>query len=67
MALPSHRYREVSQFAALAGAVAAAAPATAHGTDFADLHRRVSAEQPALRLPGRGRSPRRSAGPTTGA
>ncbi len=39
MALPSHRYREISQFAALAGAVAAAAPATAHGTDFADLHR----------------------------
>ena len=50
MALPSHRYREVSQFAALAGAVAAAAPATAHGTDFADLHRRVAAEQPALRF-----------------
>ena len=50
MALPSHRYREISQFAALAGAVAAAAPATAHGTDFADLHRRVAAEQPALRF-----------------
>jgi 2,3-dihydroxybenzoate-AMP ligase len=50
MALPSHRYREISQFAALAGAVAAAAPATAHGTDFADLHRRVAAGQPGLRL-----------------
>ena len=50
MALPSHRYREISQFAALAGAVAAAAPATAHGTDFAELHRRIAAEQPGLRL-----------------
>ena len=50
MALPSHRYREVSQFAALAGAVAAAAPATAHGTDFADLHRRVAAGRPGLRF-----------------
>ena len=50
MALPSHRYREISQFAALAGAVAAAAPASAHGTDFADLHRRVAAERPGLRF-----------------
>ena len=65
MALPSHRYREVSQFVTLSGAVAAAAPATARGTDFAELHRRIAAEQPQLRLsilqdggpPGPARSP----------
>ena len=50
MALPSHRYRELCQFVGLSGAVAAAAPATAGETDFAELHRRVSAEHPALRL-----------------
>ena len=50
MALPSHRYRELRQFVGLSGAVAAAAPATAGETDFAQLHRRVSAEHPALRL-----------------
>jgi 2,3-dihydroxybenzoate-AMP ligase len=50
MALPSHRYRELRQFVGLSGAVAAAAPATAGETDFAELHRRVSAEHPALRL-----------------
>jgi len=50
MALPSHRFRELRQFVALSGAVAAAAPATARDVDFAELHRRVSAEQPQLRL-----------------
>ncbi len=50
MGLPSHRYRELRQFVGLSGAVAAAAPATAGETDFAELHRRVSAEHPALRL-----------------
>ena len=50
MALPSHRYRELRQFVGLSGAVAAADPATAGETDFAELHRRVSAEHPALRL-----------------
>jgi 2,3-dihydroxybenzoate-AMP ligase len=50
MALPSHRYRELRQFVGLSGAVAAAAPATAGDTDFAELHRRVSAEHPGLRL-----------------
>jgi|HubBroStandDraft_6_1064221.scaffolds.fasta_scaffold07301_3 2,3-dihydroxybenzoate-AMP ligase len=50
MALPSHRYRELRQFVGLSGAVAAAAPATAGETDFAELHRRVSAEHPTLRL-----------------
>jgi 2,3-dihydroxybenzoate-AMP ligase len=50
MALPSHRYRELRQFVSLSGAVAAAAPATAGETDFAELHRRVRAEHPGLRL-----------------
>jgi non-ribosomal peptide synthetase component E (peptide arylation enzyme) len=50
MALPSHRYRELRQFVGLSGAVAAAAPATAGETDFAELHRRVSTEHPGLRL-----------------
>ena len=50
MALPSHRYRELRQFVGLSGAVAAVAPATAGETDFAELHRRVSAEHPGLRL-----------------
>ena len=50
MALPSHRYRELRQFVGLSGAVAAAAPATAGDTDFAELHRRVAAEHPGLRL-----------------
>lgn len=50
MALPSHRYRELRQFVGLSGAVAAAAPATAGETDFAELHRRVGAEHPGLRF-----------------
>jgi 2,3-dihydroxybenzoate-AMP ligase len=50
MALPSHRFRELRQFVSLSGAVAAAAPAAAKDADFADLHRRVRAEQPQLRL-----------------
>ncbi len=50
MALPSHRFRELRQFVALSGAVAAAAPASARDADFAELHRRVRAEQPQLRL-----------------
>jgi 2,3-dihydroxybenzoate-AMP ligase len=50
LALPSHRFREIRQFVRLSGAVAAAAPATARGADFADLHRRVRAEHPQLRL-----------------
>jgi 2,3-dihydroxybenzoate-AMP ligase len=50
MALPSHRYRELRQFVLLSGAVAAAAPATARDTDFGELHDRIRAEQPQLRL-----------------
>ncbi len=50
MALPSHRYRELRQFVALSGAVAAAAPAAAKDADFAELHRRVAEQSPQLRL-----------------
>src|SRR6478609_2154749 len=50
MALPSHRYRELRQFAALSGAVAAAAPARAKDANFDELHRRVRADNPHLRL-----------------
>ena len=50
MALPSHRYRELHQFARLSGAVAAAAPAAARDVDFADLHQRLRADHPHLRL-----------------
>lgn len=50
MALPSHRYRELSQFVRLSGAVAAVAPALDRDTDFGALHDRIAAEQPAMRL-----------------
>src|SRR5215475_984106 len=50
MALPSHRYRELGQFTALSGAVAAAAPAADKDVDFGELHRRVRADHPHLRL-----------------
>ena len=50
MALPSHRFAELRQFVGLSGAVAAAAPAAANDADFAELHARVRAEQPQLRL-----------------
>ncbi|HCU93559.1 MAG TPA: hypothetical protein DHU96_12855 [Actinobacteria bacterium] len=50
MALPSHRYRELRQFTGLSGAVAAAAPARTKDADFGELHRRVRADHPHLRL-----------------
>ncbi|HEY7360805.1 MAG TPA: AMP-binding protein, partial [Streptosporangiaceae bacterium] len=50
MALPSHRYRELRQFVSLSGAVAAAAPARARDVNFDELHRRVRADHPHLRL-----------------
>ena len=50
MALPSHRYRELRQFVALSGAVAAAAPARGKDANFDELHRRVRADNPHLRL-----------------
>jgi 2,3-dihydroxybenzoate-AMP ligase len=50
MALPSHRYRELRQFVDLSGAVAAVGPALNGSTAFAELHDRVRAEHPSLRL-----------------
>jgi 2,3-dihydroxybenzoate-AMP ligase len=50
MALPSHRYRELRQFTALSGAVAAAAPARVKDANFDEIHRRVRADNPHLRL-----------------
>ncbi len=50
MALPSHRYRELRQFTALSSAVAAAAPARVKDANFDEIHRRVRADNPQLRL-----------------
>ncbi|HYB87439.1 MAG TPA: AMP-binding protein [Streptosporangiaceae bacterium] len=50
MAMPSHRYRELRQFTVLSGAVAAAAPARVKDANFDELHRRLRAENPQLRL-----------------
>jgi 2,3-dihydroxybenzoate-AMP ligase len=50
MALPSHRYYEVSQFVALSGAVACAMPDRLGDFAFAPLVDRLRAETPALRL-----------------
>jgi len=50
MALPTHRYREVSQFVELSGAVACAAPARARDFDYRDLIRRIRDSSKTLRL-----------------
>lgn len=50
LALPSHRYREVSQFTEIAGAVGCAVPARHRDFDYLDMVRRVAAGQPRLRL-----------------
>ncbi|MFJ6726244.1 (2,3-dihydroxybenzoyl)adenylate synthase [Streptomyces sp. NPDC091281] len=50
MALPSHRYREVEQFARLSGAVALASPHRAKDVDFTSVYRRVGDLHPDLRL-----------------
>src|SRR6266511_2485216 len=44
MALPSHRYREVSQFVRLAEAVACATPLAARDFSFADMAARIRRE-----------------------
>lgn len=48
MALPSHRYREVSQFTEIAQARACFIPDRARDFDFADMVERVRKEQPCL-------------------
>lgn len=50
MALPTHRYREVSQFVELSGAVACAMPDRASDFDYRDLVRRIRNTSKTLRL-----------------
>ena len=50
MALPAHRYHEVSQFVALSGAVAMVTPDKARDFDFTTLINRIREESPAMRL-----------------
>jgi 2,3-dihydroxybenzoate-AMP ligase len=49
MALPAHRYREMSQFAKLSKAVACITPDRAKDVDFTDLLRRLKQENTTLR------------------
>ena len=50
MALPTHRYREMSQFAELSGAVACVTPDRSKDFDYRDLIRRMRQANPTLRL-----------------
>jgi 2,3-dihydroxybenzoate-AMP ligase len=50
MALPAHRFREVSQFVELAEAVACAAPGQTNDYDYRELMRRVRKTSRTLRL-----------------
>ncbi len=50
MALPTHRYREMSQFVELSGAVACAAPDRTKDFDYKELLRRIRAASKTLRL-----------------
>jgi len=50
MALPTHRYREISQFVELSDAVACATPDRARDFDYTKLIHRVRAAQRTLRL-----------------
>ena len=50
LALPSHRYREVGQFAQIADAVGCAVPARHRDFDYVDMVSRVAAERPRVRL-----------------
>jgi 2,3-dihydroxybenzoate-AMP ligase len=50
MALPSHRFREVSQFVQLAEAVATATPPDARDVCFTELVERIRQASPSLRL-----------------
>ena len=49
MALPAHRYLEISQFVAIAGAIGCVMPDKHREFDFRELVRRISREQPHLR------------------
>jgi 2,3-dihydroxybenzoate-AMP ligase len=50
MALPTHRYREISQFVELSGAVACAAPDRTKDFDYKELIGRIRAASKTLRL-----------------
>ncbi|MCA1646414.1 MAG: AMP-binding protein [Chloroflexi bacterium] len=50
MALPSHRFREVSQFVRLSGAVGTATPESARDVSFIDLVQRIRQQTDTLRL-----------------
>lgn len=50
LALPSHRYREISQFVKLSGAVACVTPTHVKDFDFTALIRRIQAESETLRF-----------------
>lgn len=50
LALPSHRYREISQFVKLSGAVACVTPTHVKDFDFTTLIRRIQAESETLRF-----------------
>ncbi len=50
MALPTHRYREMSQFAELSGAVACVTPDRSKDFDYRDLISRIRQANPTLRL-----------------
>ncbi|MGH7796905.1 MAG: (2,3-dihydroxybenzoyl)adenylate synthase [Candidatus Binatia bacterium] len=50
MALPTHRYREMSQFTELSGAVACATPDRAKDFDYRDLVARIRRANPTLRF-----------------
>src|SRR5262249_35273783 len=49
MALPAHRYLEISQFVRIAGAVGSVTPDKHRDHDFRELIRRIQAEQPSLK------------------
>jgi 2,3-dihydroxybenzoate---[aryl-carrier protein] ligase len=50
MALPAHRYLEISQFVRISGAVGAVMPDRHRDFDYRQLIRRIGKEQPGLRL-----------------
>jgi 2,3-dihydroxybenzoate-AMP ligase len=50
MALPPHRYREISQFVELSGAVASATPDKSKNFDYRDLVRRIRETNTTLRF-----------------
>ena len=50
LALPTHRYREMSQFAELSGAVACVTPDRAKDFDYRDLLSRIRKGNPTLRI-----------------